>query len=478
MLKKINISKTKINIGYSMIYRIITMLIPLITSPYLSRVLGAEKIGEYSFVSAIAYYFFSFAMLGVNDYGNREVAKVRDNKDVLSNTFWQIFYLQFFLSVLLSIIYFVIVIFTFDTQKLIGIIFTFYVLSAITDINWFCYGIEKFKHVTVIWVIYRVLSALLIFVFVKDSFDLWIYTLIINGGQFFFAFLNWPIVFKTTTFRKPNFKAMKEHVKPNFILFLPAVALSLFHYMDRLMMGLYSQIIQIGYYNYAENIITIPMGISDAIESVMLPKISNLVEKNKKQEEKELLYKTIKYVSALNIALFFGLSCVSKIFVPWYLGKDYIITAELVILLSPVIFISGFSGLIRYQYLIPRRMDKPYLISILCGAILNFILNLFLIPKFTAVGAAIATVLSHLMVAFVQFIYTKKEINYKKIVLSLIPCVFNAIIMMIVVLLIPFVHSTILTLFLKIFAGIIVYSTIFVVCERIFINHNFRNCNA
>lgn len=459
-------SRTKINIGYTLLYRVTTMLIPLLTSPYLSRVLGAEKIGEYSYASAIAYYFFSFSMLGVNDYGNREVAKVRDDKEKLSDTFWQIFYLQFFLSLFLTGVYLLIVLFTFNNEKLVAIFFSFYVLSAMTDINWFSYGIEKFKYVSTIWVTFRLLSAVLIFIFVKTPLDLWKYTLIINGGTFVFALFNWPIVFKNVYFKKPCIKKIKQHLLPNFILFLPAIALSVYHYMDRLMMGWWSEKAQVGFYNYAENIISIPMGITIAVENVMLPKASHLVEKEDKNEEFGLLYKTIDLVCALNIAFAFGIGCVAKLFVPWYLGQEYIISAELVIILAPVIFISGFSGIIRYQYLIPRRLDKAYLISIVSGAIINFILNLVFIPRFASKGASIATVAAYFVVAIVQFFYTKKEINYLTIARYILPYFLFGCIMAGIVTIIPPFSSVFVTLLIKILTGVIIYGVFFFIFKK------------
>ena len=169
---------------YNLIYQLLLILLPLITTPYISRVLGSDGVGTYAYTYTIANYFMLAAMLGVKNYGNRSIAAVRDDKELLGKTFWQIYGLQFWCSIIVLAAYLVFV-FVFEKDyRTIALIQGIYVFSGLLDISWFFFGMEEFKITVVRNIVVRLISLACIFIFVRSGADLWKYTLTMTLGIF------------------------------------------------------------------------------------------------------------------------------------------------------------------------------------------------------------------------------------------------------------------------------------------------------
>ena len=447
----------KKNILYNSIYRCVVIITPLITSPYLARVLGAEKLGIYATTNAFATYFVLIALLGVNDYGNRTVAQVRDDRKQLSDCFWQIYYIQFFLTIILSCIY-LFSIRLFPRYFRIQLILSIYVVSSLFEINWFAYGMEQFKLTSIRSVVIRLLMVACIFLFVKGENDLWKYTLIIAGGNIISLLVIVPLVFQYTDFRKPVFPEMKRHLKPNMLLFLPIVATSVYQYLNKLMLSNWAVSAEVGFYQNAENIITLPSFLTTAIVTVMLPYASNLVARGDNDGNDQLLRSSVKYTSILNLAMAFGIFSIAGHFIPWYLGKGFERSAVLIKLMAPVIFLNGLSSVLRYQYIIPHELDRANLVSMFSGAGADILFNLLLIPKYGAVGAAVATVLAYLVILLVQLFYVRKDLNISAMIHSFLPCAAFGVLMSISVMMVGKLHlPVVLLILIEIASGAIVY---------------------
>ncbi len=181
----------KKNFIYNVLYQILIMILPLITTPYIARVIGANGVGVQSYTYSVVNYFVLFAMLGVNNYGNRSIAAVRDDKEKLSKTFWSIYGLQAILSIIMLIIYMFYLIFITNENKVIAGIQSIYIFSALLDINWFFFGIENFKITVTRNAFIKVISAFSIFIFVKKQDDLYIYSLILVIGTIISQVILW-----------------------------------------------------------------------------------------------------------------------------------------------------------------------------------------------------------------------------------------------------------------------------------------------
>lgn len=451
-------SDTKKNFLYNVLYQILLLVTPLITAPYISRVLGAEKTGIYSYTYSIAYYFVLFAMLGINNYGNRLIAKNRDNQEKLNVEFSSLFLLHLILSLISLIVYIIYILFFVSNYKSIAVIQTMYVLSAIFDVNWFFFGIEKFKITVFRSTAIKILSILLLFIMVKGKNDLPIYTIIMAGSSLLSQILIWPYLKKYVKFVKVDYKDIKKHIKPCTLLFIPVIAISLYNIMDKIMIGNQSTMTELGYYENAEKIIYIPLSIITALGTIMLPKMSNLIANSKEEILRKYISKSFDFVLFSSCALCFGLLGISSNFIPFYLGTEFEKTAILIEILSITIVFKAFANVIRTQYLIPKEKDKEYITSVILGAVINLIANYFLINKFYSIGAAIATVLAEFVVMAYQMYAVKNELKtFKEFIKGWKYFVFGLLMAIIVYYIGIIIDNKILAIIMQIIVGAGIY---------------------
>lgn len=451
-------SSVKSNFIYNTVYQILILILPLITAPYISRVIGAEGNGIYSYTYSIVQYFVLFAMLGLSNYGNRTIAKCRDDKKKLSKEFFSIYAMQLMTSVLMIILYLGYIT-IFDNQYYIyALIQTIYLASTCFDITWFFYGLEKFKLTVTRNIIIRVISAICIFVFVKDKDDLVIYTFLMVGSTLISQLSLWPFLKNEIKFVKPKFKEIIKHLKPNFILFIPVIAVSIYKLMDKIMLGNMTNVQNVAYYEYAERIINIPTSIITALGTVMLPRISNLLAKGEKNQIKFYMDKSMEYMMFLSIPICLGLIVVAPEFVPIYLGNEFVTTGSIIQYLAVTLIFVSWANVIRTQYLIPKEKDKIYIISVILGAIVNFVINMILIPRLQTIGASIGTIFAEFTVMFVQTIAVRKELEIKKYVIYVAKFLVSAIIMTIIIVGIKYIiDNKYLVVIMQIIIGAMIY---------------------
>lgn len=462
----------KKNFIYNIIYQILILILPLITVPYVSRILGADGIGIYSYTYSIVYYFMIIAMLGLNNYGNRSIAKVRDQKEKLSREFWSIYVFQLIMSIIMVILY-LIYLWIFNKEyKLASYIQTIYIISAMFDINWFFFGIEKFKITITRNTIIKVLTLILIFIFVKNKGDVWIYTLILAGSTLFSNVILFSCLHKYIDFVKVNITDVMRHLKPNLILFLPVIAVSIYKIMDKIMLGFLSNISEVGLYENAEKIMQVPVAIISALGTVMLPRVSNMISNQKESEVKQLISRTMPFIMFITFPMILGLICISKDFSLIFFGEGFEKTGIIIKYLSITILFLSWGNVIRTQYLIPKEKDKEYIISAFIGAIINFIINCIFIPTYGAIGACIGTILAEFFVMFYQSWVIRKELPLKSYIVNSIGFLIKASIMFIIITFIgEYVKiNTLYKMILQISVGVIIY----VVLNIKYINNNFN----
>ena len=407
-------NKLRRNLIYNIIYQILILIIPLITTPYISRVLGPDGIGINSYTYSVVYYFALFGLLGINNYGNRQIAKARGDKSIMSKTFWNIYIIQFIMSIITTILYGLYVIIFSPHYQEIAFIQSLYLISTLLDINWFFFGLEKFKLTVSRNIIIKILSTLFIFLLVKTPSDVWIYTLILASSTLLSQFVLW--FYARNELDRPTLIAaeIKNNFKKCLVLFLPVIAISLYKFMDKIMLGNMSEVQVVGYYNQAERIIDIPLGIITALGTVMLPRISNLVSKNDDEKIIKYIDKSMQFMMFLAFPVIFGLIAISQDFITMFLGNDFCHSAYIVDWLCVTILFISFANVLRTQYLIPKEKDNIYVLSVFSGGIVNLIANLILIPKMSAVGASIGTILAEFVVFAIQSFSLRNNLPIKK----------------------------------------------------------------
>ena len=442
------------NFLYNLIYQVFTFLIPLITTPYISRVLGVDNVGIYSYTYSIVYYFMLGSMLGINNYGSRTIAKNEKNKDIMSKKFISIYLLQLLLSIIMIISYILFLITTSYKYKSIMMIQLIFLLSAALDINWFFFGLERFKVTISRNIIIKLLSLILIFMFVKTTKDLWIYTLIMSSGTLVSQLYLWIFIKKEIKLVKVKLKDILEHLKPCLILFIPVIAYSIYRVMDKTMIGYIAGTTELGYYESAEKIINIPISLITALGTVMLPHMSKLDT----SKIKEKINESFELCFCFVVPMIIGLFVISYDFTLIFFGKEFMKTAQILNFLIITILFSGIANVIRTNYLIPSGNDRIYVTSTIIGAVINLILNLIFIPKYKSIGACVGTIVAELTVMMYQIIMTRKNINYNRAFYILIKYLFKGIIMGIIIFAVGnLINNIYIKLCVQIIVAILVY---------------------
>lgn len=407
-------SSIKKNLGFQTVFQILNTCLPLITAPYLARVLGATQLGVFSYTSSIVAYFTLFAMLGTINYGTRSIATVKNDRAKRTRIFWGIYILQISCTLIACIAYIMYLIIGCQENKLIASIQIVALVSCFLDITWLFFGIEDFKTTVTCSMVFRIITVIAILFMVKSEQDLWIYTILMLGGTFLSQGVLWLFVPKIIDREHICLSEVIQHIKPNFILFIPLLAMSVYHTMDKTMLGILSTYEQSGFYYNTDKVINIPLCIINGVGTVMLPRMTALIQERKKKEANHLFVISLEGVCVVSVAMAFGIASISNEFIPIFFGKGYDSCIILTIVLAPVLVIKGVSNTVRTQYLVPMKMEKIFTQSVLVGAVINLIFNLILIPKIGAMGAVIGTLLAELVSCIWQLICMKKYIKLNR----------------------------------------------------------------
>lgn len=422
-------SSIKKNLAYQTAYQILIVIMPFITSPYLSRILGAKGLGEYSYAYTIAYYFSLFILLGINNHGTREIAKVKDDIDKRSEVFASLYAIQVLMGILVISAYSITQI-IIPKDNHLAKIQLLYVASAFLDINWFFFGLEKFKVTVTRNFIIKFLTVASIFLFVKTSDDVALYSIIMASGFLISQIALWPFAIKELKRIHVNWHMVKMNIKPMLVLFIPVVAASVFMYMDKIMLGVMCDKTELGYYDNAEKIMAIPTALITSVGTVMLPRVTNMMkDRNNDQAINKLFSISLIGSMVAASALSFGLAAVGPTFAPWFWGDEFVRSGKLIRVISMSTLFLSWASVIRTQFLIPKGMDTVFVRATVYGAILNFIINYTLIRPLGAMGTVIGTVVAQFILAFYQTIKCKGLIPIRKYIIECVPFIIIGAIM-------------------------------------------------
>lgn len=406
----------KKNFIYQIGYRILTIMTPLITSPIISRALGAQNLGIYSATQAYVNYFTLFSMLGIEYYGNRTIAAHRESKEALESSFWSIYAVQFCSVLVTTIVYSATLFWIPSERRFISILQAFWLLSCLLDINWFFFGIEQFKLTVTRNLFVKAITVVLIVLLIRKPDDLYLYTAVMSGSMAISQILLWSSLFKVVSYKKPKWDDVRKHIAPIFRLFIPVLGLSVFHIMDKTMLDLLSDEANVGYYYSADKVINIPLGVISAVSTVMLPRIAFVANNRAISDVKALLSKSSEIVACLSAAVGFGIASIAKDFVPLFFGDGFEPCIQLIYWFVPVLYVKSWGEMIRAQFLIPMSRDKLYTYAVFGGAFANLLANYVLIIKYAALGAVLGTLIAESVVMVIEIIGTKEDINFVKII--------------------------------------------------------------
>ena len=402
------------NYIYNMVYQALTLVLPLITTPYLSRVLGAEGIGIYGYTFSVVTYFVLFGSLGVALYGQREIAYAGEDKEKRKKIFLEVNIFRWITIAVATLIYFL-VFMRNNTYQVYYRILLFELFAAAFDISWFFQGMEEFKKTVIRNVLVRITSVALVFLIVKTKEDLVKFVLIYSLADFIGNLSLWLYLPKYTDGVKVKNIEVWKHVIPILMLFIPQIANQVYKILDTTMIGkLVVDKAETGYYEQSQKVIRLLLTIVTSLGVVMVPRMASTFASGDKEKVSEYMKMSFKFVFFLAFPLMFGIVSISKSFVPLFFGQGYDKVVLLITIMSPILLLMGVANVVGTQYLLPTKRQKEYTISVTIGVVVNFFLNYYLIKNYASIGASIATVLSQLIVDIMQLQYIRKDINIKQ----------------------------------------------------------------
>ena len=456
-MKKENTSVQK-NYIYNLLYDVLGLIVPFVTTPYIARVLKVESIGLYSYSYSIVMYFTIFVCLGTKSYAIKKIARA-ENNSAITQVFVNVFSLRLLTGCLALACYYFYT-FNFSTTYEVSLIQSIYIIATIFDISWFFQGLENFKIIVFRNIIVKVISVVSIFLFIRSSNDFYKYLYIMSSVMLVGNISLWPYLHKfLTKIKKINpFCGFKEII----ILFIPTLAQQIYSVVGTTMLGSISKdMMQSGFYDQANKIIGILFTLITSLSIVLLPRVSCLYSSKQYNKMKEVMQRTYRFIMFLSLPMILGLCSISGIFIPWFLGEDYIPTIPVIRILSLLFLIMGVSNITGFQYLVATDRHKVYSFSIVGGIIINILCNHILIPQFGAKGAAIATVLSEVIICIIQLTYLiiiKHEFTLSLVFSGFGRYLLGSILMVCVISIInTFGLSSFVALLVDIFVGCIIY---------------------
>lgn len=410
-------NKTSTNFIFYAGYQILLYIIPFVISPFLTRTLREESLGIFSFSNSIVTYFVLLANLGIARYGQREISNAKENK---TEVFWSL-YLNHFVFSLVSLSIYSILLFTvFQNQIPVYAICSIYIVSALFDVTWLFYGQENFKIVTIVNGIFAIIKMAAIFLLIKSPGHLWIYQFIYYG-----AFLGSNIVIFLIALHhvgRPiiSIKNSIRHIKPLLYFSLIVVAVTLYTVFDKTIIGLFMDKTEVAFYEYADKIVAIPKMLLLTIGTVLFPKMCSLEARDEKTRIGEIHAISLFFSIGIGIGAIFGLFALGKPVTTLYYGDNFSKSGDYLVAMSPVILFITLGDIFRTQFIIPKKKDGIFLLSVSLNAIINLAISFALIIPLGVYGVIIGTIIAEAFGCIFQMIYCRKYTNFKKIFTYLI----------------------------------------------------------
>lgn len=403
-------SKIVKNYLYNISYQIVVTILPIITIPYLTRVLGASNLGIERYIESVATLFTTFGLLGLVWYSNRAIAYIRDDKKSLSLCFGEIFSMRVILLVATLILYFW---FYHDAEYFLFYkIFAIYIIGSFLDTSWFFTGIEEMKAVVSCNFVVKLFYTILLFCLVKKPDDLTVFIWLTSASMMVSAVI---LLVKCRKYLVP-FKMqeinIKRHLLPALTLFLPQAASQLYVQCDKIMLKrMASDISYVSFYTENEKIVKVPVILATALTTVLMPRIANEFAAGNERNIKRYIQKAFMCTFVILLPCCIGMMTTAETFVPVFLGMEFKDTYNILILLCPCMMFIGLSSVTGIQYLVALNKTKELTISYVAAAVSNLAINALLIPRFNAAGAAVGTVIAEFFVFLIQYHYLKKDIG-------------------------------------------------------------------
>ena len=410
------------NYSYNLSYQLLAIILPIITTPYVTRVFTSSQLGSYGYHNSIVTYFLLAATLGISTYATKEISAHTVDR---SKVFWEIYTIQAIASALALVLYLVVCWTIPGMQNPIAYILSISLISRGLDISWLFQGVEDFKKITIRNMTVRIIGVCSIFLFVKNESDLYLYVFLLIFYELLGQISMWLPA--RELIQKPviSLSESRHHLMPVITLFLPQIAISLYTSLDRTLLGVFASTRDVGIYEQALKLVAILLTIVTSLGTVMLPRVSQLLA----QKEHKAVIKLYEFSFLLYNMIIFpviaGMLIVNDNFVQFFLGSEFQDAKYAIMIMVWKMFFIGWTNIMGIQILIPHNKHKEFMVSTTIPAFFSIACNLVLIPHLGYIGAAITSVLTESVVWCIQLYYTRtylKEVpilrNMFKIILA------------------------------------------------------------
>lgn len=402
--------KLRLNFLFNLVTQLLTVLTPLIISPYISRVFDVNLIGDYNYCYSIVSIFGLFANMGISIYGVPIIAKCKESEIERSKAFFELLFIKFIFALIATLCYLLLTFNLIESgYKAYFMIFTLYILSVLLDITWFFQAMENFKIICIRTIIIKLISIICIFALIRDKADMKLYILINMLSLVLPNLLLFYALKKQIIIKKYKMNIIK-HLKPIFELLLPGIAYTFYAMIDKTMIkNITGATTEVGYYEQAYKIAFVGVTIISVFGTVLSTRISAL----KEDEDIKKLHKySYSIVLVIAIPLIIGLYILADYFIPFYYGAGYEGSINILKIFALLPLIMGISNFVSYQYFIPKIITKPTMIVISIAIGINVILNSIFIKSLGGFGAALATIVSE---GFISITYMWFYSKFQKI---------------------------------------------------------------
>lgn len=403
----------KLNFIMNAILAMSSFIFPLISFPYVSRVLLPIGTGRISFATSLISYFQMFAQLGIPTYGIRVCAKARDNRIELTRTAHELLIINLVMSIFSYLILAVALIFVprLREDRILYIIISMTIFLSAIGMEWLYKALEEYSYITFRSIVFKIIAIIAMFILIRKQEDYVIY-----GGITIFAssasnILNFINVHKYIEMKPVGNYNLKRHLQPILVFFAMACATTIYTNLDTVMLGFMTTNVDVGYYNAAIKIKTILVSVVTSLGTVLLPRASYYIEQGYAEEFRKISKKALNFVILLSFPLVIYFVLFAKEGIYFLSGSAYAGAVFPMQLIMPTLILIGITNILGIQILIPQGREKIVLYSEIVGAIIDLIINWLLIPKLASAGAAIGTLIAEFSVLVVQYLALKKDIN-------------------------------------------------------------------
>ena len=410
LAKRQGTSSARVNFLYNLAYQVLTVALPLVSTPYLTRTLGAGPLGVYSYTYSVAALFALFGLLGVSNHGNRAVALVADDAGERSRVFWAVYAGQLGFSVLVLLAYGGALALGAFEYGAVQAVWLLYLVSVALDVNWYFFGVERFRLTVTRTLAVKLATFAGMFVVVRGEGDLVPYCLLMAAGMVASQLALWPFLLRDVGWVRPVCREVLSHLKRSLLLFVPVVAVSVYTVLDKVLLGSMAGAEQTAFFDNALRVASVPGLVVTALGTVMLPHVSRLVGKGRLDEVGGALEASFFAVSLVTEYMGFGVVSAALEFVPLYYGPGFAECGPVMMVLALDVPFFAWANVTRTQYLIPNGRDRVYVAAVVCGAAANVAVNLAAIPAFGALGAALGTFCAEAAVCLAQLWGVHKEL--------------------------------------------------------------------